>query len=79
MKPGLFLMPRVDEVLDKLGHVNYICSLHLTKGFWQIPLEASAKTIISVLFTTHAGLSEFTVLPFGLRNSPATFQREETY
>ena len=33
--------------------------------------EGSGKTA----FTTHEGLFEFKVMPFGLCNTPATFQR----
>ncbi|KAL1248768.1 hypothetical protein QQF64_022086 [Cirrhinus molitorella] len=39
-------MPRVDELLDRLGRARYISTLDLTKGYWQVPLtkDARAKT-----------------------------------
>lgn len=33
MHPDLYSMPRVDELLVKLGHANYISTLDLTTGF----------------------------------------------
>ncbi len=36
-------MPRVDELLDRLGRARYISTLDLTKGYWQVPLSDSAK------------------------------------
>ncbi|CAM4493500.1 unnamed protein product [Lepidochelys kempii] len=65
-------MPRTDELLDKLGWAQFISTLDLTKGYWQVPLDESAKERSA--FTTHVGLYEFNVLPFRLRNAPATFQ-----
>ncbi|KAI2666719.1 Retrovirus-related Pol polyprotein [Labeo rohita] len=42
-------MPRVDELLDRLGRARYISTLDLTKGYWQVPLspEDKAKTAFS--------------------------------
>ena len=31
-------MPRVDELLDKLGKANYITTLDLAKGYLQVPM-----------------------------------------
>ncbi|KAJ1096234.1 hypothetical protein NDU88_001377, partial [Pleurodeles waltl] len=31
-------LPRVDELLERLGKVKYMSTLDLTKGYWQIPL-----------------------------------------
>ena len=45
--------------------------LDLLKGYWQVPLTARVMGISSII--TPWGL--FSVLPFGLRNAPATFQR----
>ncbi|CAM5118741.1 unnamed protein product [Eretmochelys imbricata] len=66
-------MPHADELLEKLGRAQFISTLDLTKGHWQVPLDDPAKERSA--FITHVGLYEFNVLPFGLRNAPTTFQR----
>ena len=45
----------------------------LLKGYWQVPLSKRAKEICA--FITPSGLYKYNVMPFGLRNTPATFQR----
>ncbi len=37
-------MPRVDELLDRLGGTRYISTLDLTKGYWQVPLTEQRLT-----------------------------------
>ncbi|CAM5082269.1 unnamed protein product [Eretmochelys imbricata] len=72
-RPENYPMPRTDELLEKLGCEQFISTLDLTKGYWQVPLDESAKERSA--FTTHKGLYECNVLPFGLQNTPATFQK----
>ena len=43
------------------------------KGYWQIALDEKDKP--KTVFTTVFGLFQWTVLPFGLTNAPATWQR----
>ncbi|CAM5118574.1 unnamed protein product [Eretmochelys imbricata] len=71
--PDNYPMPHIDELLEKLGWAQFISTLDLTKGYWQVPLDESTKERSA--FTTHVGLYEFNVLPFRQRNAPATFQR----
>ncbi len=66
-------MPRVDELLDRLGGTRYISTLDLTKGYWQVPLTEEAKP--KTAFSTPSGHWQYRVLPFGLHGAPATFQR----
>ncbi|XP_058876949.1 uncharacterized protein LOC131731694 [Acipenser ruthenus] len=66
-------MPRVDELLERVGNARYISTLDLTKGYWQVPL--SPDSCEKTAFSTPQGLFEFVVLPFGLHGAPATFQR----
>ncbi len=66
-------MPRVDELLDRLGTARFYSTLDLTKGYWQIPLSPLSKE--KSAFTTPFGLHQFVTLPFGLSGAPATFQR----
>ncbi|CAM4720623.1 unnamed protein product [Lepidochelys kempii] len=67
--PDNYPMPCTDELLEKLGRVQLISTLDSTKGYWQVPLDESAKERSA--FTTHVGLYELNVLPFGLQNAPA--------
>ena len=66
-------MPRVDELLDRLGTARFFSTLDLTKGYWQIPLSPESKE--KTAFSTPDSLYQFRTLLFGLFGAPATFQR----
>ncbi|XP_073785929.1 uncharacterized protein [Danio rerio] len=66
-------MPRVDELLDRLGGARFISTIHLTKGYWQLPLSESAKE--KTAFSTPGGHWQYRVLPFGLHGARATLQQ----
>ncbi|KAJ8023192.1 hypothetical protein HOLleu_38300 [Holothuria leucospilota] len=66
-------MPRIDDIIDDVSGAPYISTLDLTKGYYQVPLSESARE--KSAFITPFGLFEYTVLPFGMKNSSACFQR----
>ncbi|KAI8496819.1 hypothetical protein Bbelb_254740 [Branchiostoma belcheri] len=66
-------MPRIDEMLDKLGKAKYITKIDLSRGYWQVPLTPDSKS--KTAFATPFGLYQFHTMPFGLHGAPATFQR----
>jgi hypothetical protein len=53
--------------------VKYMTSLDLTSVFLQIPLEASSRKYYAFLFDTN--VYQFQRVPFGTKNSLATFVR----
>ncbi len=66
-------MPRIDDLLERIGQARYITTLDLCKEYWQVPLDNDSKQYTA--YRTPSGLYHFTVLPFGLHGAPATFQR----
>ncbi|CAM4615491.1 unnamed protein product [Lepidochelys kempii] len=66
-------IPCIDELVDPLGKAQYLTTLDLTTGYWQIPLAENAKE--KTAFSTPNDLFQYTVLLFGLHGAPATFQR----
>ncbi|XP_041470756.1 uncharacterized protein LOC121420251 [Lytechinus variegatus] len=66
-------IPDQEELFTKLSHARYFTKLDLSKGYWQVPMSESAKHLTA--FLTPDGLFQFTMMPFGLVNAPATFSR----
>ncbi len=59
--------------MDNLGSARYISKLDLLKGYWQVPLTPRASDISA--FVTPDNFLQYSVMAFGMRNAPATFQR----
>ncbi len=72
-KVNPYPMPRIDELVERLGRAKYLSTVDLCKGYWQVPLTARAKELTA--FKTPFGLYHFRIMPFGLQGAPATFQR----
>ena len=72
-RKDVYPSPRIDKTLDTLGGACYFTTLDLASGYWQVPLKE--EDIPKTAFSSHTGLWEFTVMPFGLCGAPATFQR----
>ena len=72
-KSDSFPMPRIDDCIAHIGGAKYVSKLDLMKGYWQVPLTERAKTLSA--FVTPDGFYQYKVMPFGMKNSPATFQR----
>ena len=72
-KTDTFPIPRMEDCIDKVGKAKYVTKFDLLKGFWQVPLTDRAKEISA--FVTPYGLYQYKVMPFGMKNSPASFQR----
>jgi hypothetical protein len=72
-KSDVFPLPRIDNIMDKLGNCQYFTSIDLKHAFWQIPMKESDKEKTS--FICGNRLWQYRRMAFGLKNSPATFQR----
>ncbi|GBN95947.1 Retrovirus-related Pol polyprotein from transposon 297 [Araneus ventricosus] len=66
-------LPRIDDTLDALNGSQWFSTLDLKSGYWQVEIQPEDKE--KTAFTTGQGLWQFMVMPFGLCNAPATFER----
>ena len=66
-------LPNITELLDEFQGKNVLTIIDLFSGYYQIPLSEESKE--KTAFWTKYGLFQYKVMPFGLCNAPATFQR----
>ncbi|GBG72935.1 hypothetical protein CBR_g12657 [Chara braunii] len=69
-------LPRIDDLLERLGGAKYFSKLDLKSGYPQISIQPNNR--YKTAFKMRYGHFEWVVMPFGLTNAPATFKAAMT-
>nr|GFC00213.1 reverse transcriptase domain-containing protein [Tanacetum cinerariifolium] len=68
-----FLLPFMDQMLERLARNEYYCFLDGISRYFQIPIDPKDQE--KTTFTYPYGTFTYKRMPFGLCNAPGTFQR----
>lgn len=71
-----FPIPNIDKVLTTFEGCDHFSVLDAASGYWQVNMREEDRELTA--FEAKGDLYEFNVMPFGLCNAPATFQRMMT-
>ncbi|MBW0467055.1 hypothetical protein O181_006770 [Austropuccinia psidii MF-1] len=72
-KVDRYPIPRIPHALDKLAKAKYITKRNCMKGFHHNGVQPNSMKLLRII--CHMGICEYTRMPFGIKNSPAHFQR----
>jgi hypothetical protein len=62
-------LPRIEDLVDQMKGAKVFSKIDLRSGYHQLKIRPS--DIPKTAFTTRYGLYEYTVMSFGLTNTPA--------
>lgn len=65
--------PLIEDLMAKTRNCEFFSTLDINSAFWSIPLKVEDRQ--KTAFVTQEGHFQWTCLPFGLKTSPAIFQR----
>lgn len=71
--PQAHPFPLIEDLILKTRNCKYFTTLDINSAFWAIPLRVEDRRKTG--FVTQEGHYQWTCLPFGLKTSPAIFQR----
>jgi hypothetical protein len=71
MMPDQFLLPLIQELVDKVRNVAIFTKMDIQTGYWNIKFREGDEH--KATFKTNMGLCEPIIMPFGLRNALAVF------
>lgn len=69
-------MPRVNEILSKLGGSRVFSNLDASSGYWQIKVDDESSKLLT--FNTPFGRHRFKRLRFGIHSAAEVFQKKIT-
>ncbi|KMQ82622.1 gag-pol fusion protein [Lasius niger] len=72
-KSDSFPLPLIQSIVQRVGQATTWSTLDLAAGYWQVRVAPEDRP--KTAFVTPHGTFQYCVMPFGLKNAPATFQR----
>jgi hypothetical protein len=72
-KKDRYPLPLIDKLLQRVNKAKFFTKLDIRQGFHRIRMHPKSEDLTT--FRTRYGSFKYKVMPFGVTNGPATFQR----
>ena len=72
-KKDAYPLPHMQETMESMVGARHFSCMDLKSGFWQVKMAEDSRQITAFMVGS-MGMYEFLCMPYGLCNTPATFQ-----